>query len=135
LAGYSKRPLAEKLGIKAGIRMIILNPPPEYDETLGVLPEGVRTVRQLRGPLDFIHYFTSSRSELEKRITKFKQALDWNGAFWVSWPKVSSGVPTDLNENIVREIAVKNGLVDIKVCAVDEVWSGLKLVYRLKDRK
>ncbi|HEX7962023.1 MAG TPA: DUF3052 domain-containing protein, partial [Terriglobales bacterium] len=86
-------------------------------------------------PLDFIHYFTVSKTELQQRLPKFKQQLDYAGCVWISWPKKSSGVPTDLTENVVRDLALACGLVDVKVCAVDEIWSGLKLVYRLKDRK
>ncbi len=135
LAGYSKRSLVDKLGIKAGYKILIVNPPANYDEVLGPLPEKVRRLKQTNSPIDFIQFFTTQRSELEKRFDDFKKALALDGMLWISWPKGSSKMKTDLNENVVREIALKNGLVDIKVCAVDEVWSGLKLVYRLKDRK
>ena len=134
-AGYSKRSLVEKLGIRAGSRFAILGAPKDYARMLGRLPQGVRPAREIRGAFDLIHFFTKVRSELEAKFPALKQALDSDGALWISWPKGSSKVPTDVNENVVREIALANGLVDVKVCAVDEVWSGLKLVYRLKDRE
>jgi len=90
---------------------------------------------RLKGPLDFVHFFTTSKTELEQRLPILKQELDFAGGLWISWPKKSSGVPTDLTENVIRELAIACGLVDVKVCAIDDTWSGLKLVYRLKDRK
>jgi len=133
-AGYSKRSLVEKLGIKDGFAIAILGAPENYAVTLGELPSGVRQANKLRGPLDFIQFFSSKRSRLERNFPRLKGALSPGGMLWVSWPKASSGMPTDLTENVVREIGLANGLVDVKVCAVDEVWSGLKFVYRIKDR-
>ena len=133
-AGYSKRSLPEKLGLKPGSNYIVINEPPNYAEVLGELPSGLKLARSLRAPLDFIQFFTTERKHLEKNIGALKRALVSNGVLWVSWPKGASKVKTDVNENVVREIALKNGLVDIKVCAVDEVWSGLKLVIPLKNR-
>jgi len=138
MAGYSKRSLVQKLGIKEGFRIALVNPPDNYSATLGPLPKGVvvtgpRAMRRAAS-LDFIHLFSQERSDLEKRLSMLKQSMSPMAALWVSWPKGSSGVQTDLNENRVREIALKNGLVDVKVCAVDETWSGLKLVYRRRDR-
>jgi hypothetical protein len=133
-AGYSKKPLAEKLGIKEGTRIIIINPPRDYLSTLEI-PGKVALVNQLKGPLDFIQFFTRSRKELEAQFPDLKRELLKGGMLWISWPKGSSRVETDLSERVVREIGLKNGLVDIKVCAVDEVWSGLKFVYRREDRK
>ncbi len=133
-AGYSKRPLVEKLGIKPGARIAILNAPSGYRRTLGPLPAKVVAAPRLSGPHDFIHFFTTVERDLEAQFPALKNALAKDGALWVSWPKGSSGVATDVSENIVRDIALSNGLVDVKVCAVDEVWSGLKLIYRLKDR-
>jgi len=133
-AGYSKKPLAEKLGIKEGFKIIIINPPRDYFNTLEI-PQRVTLASQLKGPLEFIHFFTKSRQELETQFPSLKRALLRGGMLWISWPKGSSKVETDLNEGSVREIGLKNGLVDIKVCAVDEVWSGLKFVYRKEDRK
>ena len=132
-AGYSKKSLVEKLGIKDGFAVAILGAPENYAATLGKLPSGVQA-NKLKGPLDFIQFFSSRGSHLDEQFPKLKAALSANGMLWISWPKVSSGVPTDLTENAVREIGLRNGLVDVKVCAVDEVWSGLKFVYRIKDR-
>ncbi len=99
------------------------------------MPEKTTTIVELNGPVDYIHLFTKSKDELQTQFPILKAALAQNGLLWISWPKKASKVTTDLNENIVREIGLQNGLVDIKVCAVDEIWSGLKFVYRLKDRK
>jgi hypothetical protein len=135
MAGYSKRSLPEKLGIKSGSRIAILHPPANYSKSLGKLPENVEIKNQLNGSFQLIHFFSKKVKDLENRFAALKKSLDPNGALWVSWPKGASKLETDLNENIVRDIALRNGLVDVKVCAVDEDWSGLKLVYRLKDRK
>jgi len=132
-AGYSKRPLADKLGIKEGFRILVLNAPRDYTSMLK-LPQGVTLARELKGPFEFMHFFTKSRNDLETRFPCLKRELVKTGMLWISWPKGSSGVKTELNEGAVREVGLKNGLVDIKVCAVDEVWSGLKFVYRKSDR-
>lgn len=134
-AGYSKRSLVDKLGIKNGAKVAILNPPENYNTTLGPLPGSVAASKKLQGHLDFIHFFTKERRELAAKFPSLKGALEKNGMLWISWPKGASKVATDLDENVVREIGLSNGLVDIKVCAVDETWSGLKFVYRTKDRK
>ena len=133
-AGYSKKSLVEKLGIKDGFVIAILGAPKNYAATLGKLPSGVRRTKELQGPLDFLQFFSPKRSHLEEHFPKMKAALSPSGMLWVSWPKMSSGVPTDLTENVVREIGLQNRMVDVKVCAIDETWSGLKFVYRLKDR-
>jgi hypothetical protein len=134
-AGYSKRSLVEKLGIRPGFRIAFLSAPQDYPKILGPLPQNVEIKKQLVGPLDLVHAFCKKGQILGTEFSRWKQSLAPDGILWVSWPKQSSGVSTDLNENIVREIGLKNGLVDIKVCAVDETWSGLKFVYRVKDRK
>jgi len=134
MAGYSKRPLVDKLGIKPGHSLCILNAPEGYERTLGPLPPGVKRSAKLAPNMDFIHFFTKSKADLEKALPGMRASLVANGMIWVSWPKGASKVPTDLNENIVRELALKSRLVDVKVAAVDDVWSGLKLVNRLKDR-
>lgn len=134
MAGYSARSLVDKLGIKAGHKLCILNAPSGYDKTLGPLPPGATRLSKLSANLDFIHFFTKSKSDLEKALPGMRASLVANGMIWVSWPKGASKVATDLNENIVRELALKNKLVDVKVAAVDDVWSGLKLVIRVKDR-
>jgi len=134
-AGYSKKSLVEKLGIKEGFAISIIGAPEDYAATLGKLPSSVKQTKKLEGPLDFVQFFCSKRAQLEENFRRLKGALSTSGMLWVSWPKGSSGVPTDLTENVVREIGLKNGLVDVKVCAVDETWSGLKFVYRIKDRR
>ncbi|MEE9170945.1 MAG: DUF3052 domain-containing protein [bacterium] len=133
-AGYFKRTLVQKLGIKEGARAIFINAPENYDKILGPLPDKLSILNELNGPLDFIQFFTKSRAELEKELPKLKQQLVSNGMIWVSWPKKSSGVETDMTEDEVRRIAIPLQLVDIKVCAVDEIWSGLKLVIRVESR-
>ncbi len=134
-AGYSKTPLVKKLGIKLGFKIHFANPPDNLQSLLGELPEKTTTIVELNGPVDYIHFFTKSKDELQTQFPILKAALAQNGLLWISWPKKASKVTTDLNENIVRDIGLQNGLVDVKVCAVDEIWSGLKFVYRLKDRK
>jgi hypothetical protein len=134
VAGYSQRSLIEKLGIKAGTRIAIVNAPRGYRKTLGKLPPGVTVASAARGVLPFIHFFTPNRDELEIKLPSLLRALAPDGALWISWPKKASGVETDVTEDVIRTIALPTGLVDVKVAAVDDVWSGLKLVRRLKDR-
>jgi Protein of unknown function (DUF3052) len=133
-AGYSGTPLVRKLGIKAGARVALIGAPEAFDSVLGPLPEGAAVRRAARGPLDVIVAFFERRGRLEQRLPALRRALDPAGGLWVAWPKRSSGMATDLNENEVRELALAAGLVDNKVCAIDDVWSGLRLVYRLRDR-
>ena len=133
-AGYSKRSLVEKLGIKPNSRIAILDAPADFNTTLGPLPEGVVVRAKLENSLHFIHAFFLNSKKLEAKFPALKKALAESGALWISWPKKAAKIDTDLTENTVREIGLRHGLVDIKVCAVDEVWSGLKFVYRLKDR-
>jgi hypothetical protein len=134
VAGYSKKPLQEKLGLKSGFRVIFLNPPSTYLADLGELPPGLVITENLSGKFDFIHFFSKSQDELTTQFPLLKESLLPNGSLWISWPKLSAKVPSDVPENLVRDIGLNNGLVDVKVAAVDEVWSGLKFVYRLKDR-
>jgi hypothetical protein len=134
MAGYSGKSLVDKLGIKPGHSVLILEAPKGYGKTLGPLPKGVTIPKAPKPGTDFIHLFTTRRADLEKRFGTLQKALAPAGMLWVSWPKKAAGVPTDLTENVVREVALARGLVDVKVCAVDETWSGLKLVRRLKDR-
>ena len=134
-AGYSKRSLVEKLGIKPQSNIAILNAPAGFAETLGALPDGVALKSGLSKELQFIHAFYLDRRQLELQFPALKKALAESGALWISWPKKAAKIPTDLTENIVRETGLRHGLVDIKVCAVDAVWSGLKFVYRVKDRR
>ena len=133
-AGYSKRPLTQKLGIKPGHLITIIDAPDGYHTLLEPLPEGVIQHATLVADLDFAHYFTDNRQALVEMFPQLKAAIRANGMVWISWPKKASKVPTDLNENIVREIGLQNGLVDVKVAAIDQVWSGLKFVYRTRDR-
>jgi hypothetical protein len=133
MAGYSGTPLVKKLGIKPGFKIAFLNAPASYAEELD-LPAGVTMDSRSGKLLDFAQLFVKNEKELKKNFSKYAKRLNASGMLWVSWPKRSSGVPSDLSENVVREIGLAAGLVDVKVCAVDEVWSGLKFVYRLKDR-
>ena len=134
MAGYSETKLIDKLGIKPGHTVYIKNAPENYFRSLGDLPSGAQIKRKLTKDLDFIQIFTTERKKLEENFPIMKNHLSKKGLFWVSWPKGSSKVQTDLNENIIRDIGLKEGLVDVKVCAVDDVWSGLKFVFRVKDR-
>jgi len=132
-AGYSGTPLYKKLGIKPGHRVWFAGSPSGYEGELRNIGEFERVDRLIKG-LDFLHFFTASRKTLTSEIIKLRDAMNPNGMLWISWPKKTAGVPTDLDENVVREIGLKVGLVDVKVCAVDETWSALKFVFRLKDR-
>jgi hypothetical protein len=131
MAGYSGTPLTKKLGIKPGHRMLLLDPPAAFDLEL---PEDVTVQRRLGGPVDVAMVFVVHRRRLEQRIGRLGEAIAPDGALWVAWPKQASGVPTDVTENVVRDVALPRGLVDVKVAAVDDVWSGLKLVWRLSAR-
>jgi hypothetical protein len=134
MAGYSKRSLVDKLGIKSGASVLILEAPKGFAKTLGPLPKGVAVAKAPKPGLDFIHVFTRKRADLERRFGALHKALAPAGMLWISWPKKASGIPTDVTEDVVRNVALARGLVDVKVCAVDDTWSGLKLVWRLKDR-
>jgi hypothetical protein len=134
MAGYSGTPLVKKLGIKPDFDLAFVNAPKNFINQLD-LPPGVNVKSISRNhDVDFILLFVKSRTALNAAFLQCANKLKTNGMLWVSWPKQSSRVPTDLNENVVRDIGLNAGLVDVKVCAVDEVWSGLKFVYRLKDR-
>ena len=135
MAGYSPRTLSQKLGIKEGMRVALEHAPAGYDVTLGELPPGVEQTTVAAGRLDFVQAFFAERAALEREFPRLKKALVESGMLWISWPKRAAKAATDLDENVVREIGLAQGLVDVKVCAVDERWSGLKFVVRLKDRK
>ncbi|HMC29725.1 MAG TPA: DUF3052 domain-containing protein [Candidatus Angelobacter sp.] len=135
MAGYSGTPLVQKIGIKTGHRVVLRNHPANFVKALGKLPEGVQSSERLSGKANVIVYFTDKRAALEKEFSSLSSALVSDGMLWVGWPKKASGRATDLNENIVREIGLERGLVDVKVCAIDETWSGLKFVIRVKNRK
>jgi hypothetical protein len=134
MAGYSGKPLVQKLGIKSGSTIAVLGAPRGYARTLGRLPLDVKRRASAVGPLDFVQFFTSEKRALERRFATLARALAPAGMLWISWPKKASGVTTDLSEDAVRAIGLAHGLVDVKVAAVDDVWSGLKFVRRLKDR-
>jgi len=134
MAGYSGTPLVKKLGIKPGQRIALLSGPPGYRKILGPLPDRVNCAEQLGEKLDFIQLFATTQADLKRRFKETKGCLAANGSLWISWPKKTSGKATDLNENLIREIGLGLGLADLKVCSVHETWSGLKFVYRLKDR-
>lgn len=135
MSGYSGTPLAKKLGIKDGYSVYFKNPPSDYDALLQPLPTHLKVVSQLTPELDFIHFFTKQRSELERELERQLTMIKQDGMIWVSWPKKASKVATDITEDVVREVALPMGLVDVKVCAVDDIWSGLKLVIRKENRK
>jgi hypothetical protein len=126
--GYSGTPLIKKLGIKDGYRCLFVNQPENYFDLVGL------EIPTESPPFDFIHIFETDRSELAKAIEKYKTKIMKSGMIWISWPKKSSKVPTDITEQDIRDICLPMGLVDIKVCAVDETWSGLKLVWRKELR-
>jgi hypothetical protein len=135
MAGYSGTPLVQKLGIKPDGRLYLASPPANFDTTLGQLPAGVERVGGTASGVDVAVLFVTDRANLEKRFGKLAARLTAAGMLWIAWPKKASGVATDLTENLVRDIGLAAGLVDVKVCAIDDTWSGLKFVYRLKDRK
>jgi hypothetical protein len=135
MGAYSRTPAWKKLGIRKGMRVIHLHSPRNYAEVLGKLPQGTTFDTRLHKDAALIHYFAREQSSLSYDFPQLKKALCPDGALWISWPKTASKVPTDLNDNVVREIGLKNGLVDVKVAAIDEIWSGLKFVYRRTDRK
>ena len=135
MAGYSGTPLPKKLGIKEEARLALVGAPGDFVEsTLTPLPDRVELRTRARGPLDVIVFFTKSREELERRFGKLAAALDPAGALWIAWPKRSSGVATDLTEDVLREVGLPQGLVDNKVCAIDDTWSGLRFVIRKENR-
>jgi hypothetical protein len=134
MPGYSGTPLPRKLGIKDGFQVRLIGAPREVVAELKPSLDSCKLTRDAKAPLDFAMLFTKSAASLKKEFTPLAKSLAPAGMLWISWPKKSSGVPTDLNENLVREIGLAAGLVDVKVCAITEVWSGLKFVRRLKDR-
>ena len=134
-AGYSGKPLVAKLGIKPGCRMYVQDAPADYLQMLGPLPEGASVLPRPTGKLDFVHLFTREAAALAADLGKLRQRIAADGMIWVSWPKKAAKVPTDVTEDVVRVLALPLGLVDVKVCAVDETWSGLKLVIRVENRK
>lgn len=135
MSGYSGTPLAAKLGIKAGMTVRAANAPEGYRDLLAPLPGGARIATRAAGKADLVHHFSTRRSELGKALAGYRRSLPDDTAVWVSWPKKAAHVPTDITEDTIRELALPLGYVDVKVCAVSEVWSGLKLVVRKELRQ
>ena len=135
MTGYLGTPLAQKLGIKPGATVVAINAPPDYQKLLGQVASEVRFVTRTGANANFIHFFTKRRVELKKQLARLRPILADAGTLWVSWPKKSSGVTTDITEDVIRAVALPLGFVDTKVCAVDEIWSGLKLMVRRENRK
>jgi hypothetical protein len=134
MAGYSGTPLIRKLGIRPQEQVLAINAPKNYKKLLGDLPEGASVVDRITNA-NFIHLFVRRRANLAKELPRLRNKLADTGTLWVSWPKKSSGVPTDVTEDVIREVALPLGVVDTKVCAVDETWSGLKLMIRRTNRR
>jgi hypothetical protein len=128
-AGYSGTPLVKKLGFAPDMSVVLLHAPPNFSELLGEIPSGVKVSRRL-GPADVVLIFAQYAADLATRVLALKSAVAPDGMVWIVWPKRASKMPTDLTENVLREIVLPTGLVDVKVCAIDETWSGLKLVIR-----
>ncbi|HSV63122.1 MAG TPA: DUF3052 domain-containing protein [Chthoniobacterales bacterium] len=135
MAGYSKTPLAQKLGIKPGAKVAVLNGPIGYPKWLAPLPEKISFTDKAEAGAGFVHLFVSERATLEKELKRLRRLLDNTGVLWVSWPKKSSRVATDVTEDVIRDVCLPLGFVDVKVCAVDDTWSGLKLMIRRENRK
>lgn len=134
MPGYSGTPLVKKLGLKPGMTLLTLAAPTEYAAWLGELPQGARLVTRAPKTLAAVHLFTTSHSELKKQLSSLRKQLQADGFVWVSWPKKQSKVPTTVTEDVIRALALPLGFVDVKVCAVSDVWSGLKLVIRKSER-
>jgi hypothetical protein len=134
-AGYSGTPLAKKLGLKAPLKLLTINAPREYKSWLGELPEGVKLVNKAKPPIEAAHVFTDDAAFLDAMLSRLRNELEQDGFVWVSWHKKASKIPTDVTEDGIREVALPLGFVDVKVCAVSDVWSGLKLVIRRSERR
>jgi hypothetical protein len=128
MAGYSGKPITQKLGIKPGFCIFVSGAPSPYSKLVGDLPDGAKIIARLKAPLDMVHLFATKAADLKSKLETCREAIAPDGMIWVSWPKKSSGVVTDLSDIVVRDTALPLGLVDIKVCAIDETWSGLKFV-------
>jgi hypothetical protein len=134
MAGYSGTPLPKKLGIKEGHRVWLSSAPDGFEKTLGALPKDAKAMREARGEVDVVLLFTTKLTDLQKRFSKAREKIPKDGQLWIAWPKKSSGVATDLTEDVIRAHGLAEKLVDNKVCAIDETWSGLRFMWRLKDR-
>ena len=134
MAGVSGKPLSQKLGLKPGFRIFVDGAPADYRKIVGEWPEGARIVARAAAPLDVAHVFAAEAKGLAAKLTRYRDAIAPDGMIWVSWPKKASGVTNDLSDVVVRDLALPLGLVDIKVCAIDETWSGLKFVIQKRQR-
>ncbi len=135
MAGYSGTPLPQKLGIKPDTIVVAIDAPENYRKLLGQIPSGVNFATRPVGKTKFVHLFAKERQVLQAHLQTLRRKIADDAAVWVSWPKKSSGVPTDISEDVIRAVALPLGFVDIKVCAIDEIWSGLKLMIRRENRK
>jgi hypothetical protein len=133
-SGYSGTPLPQKLGFKPGMRAVFTDAPAGFTGVLGELPDGVVLKQSLRGRADLVVCFVTRRARLRQRVAVLRTAIAPDGMAWIAWPKRASGVATDITEDVIRDVALPTGLVDVKVCAIDETWSGLKLVIRKELR-
>jgi hypothetical protein len=134
MAGYSGKPITQKLGIKPGFCIFVGGAPSPYSKIVGDLPDGAKIIARLKAPLDMVHLFATRAAGLKDKLENYREAISPDGMIWVSWPKKSSGVATDLSDIVVRNAALPLGLLDIKVCAIDETWSGLKFVIPKEQR-
>jgi len=135
MAGYSGTPLVKKLGIKPETKCVVVGEPREYFDWITPIPEATKFLKKIPSTeVDFVHIFVKDFKTFTKLYKDTRKVLKKDGMMWVSWPKKSSGLTTDLDENVIRDYGLKNGLVDVKVCAVDDTWSGLKFMFRLADR-
>jgi len=135
MAGYSHTPLSQKLGVKPGTTVITINPPDNYVRLLTPLPERVKVSSRLTQDCLFVHLFSQKRAELERYLSRLRSKISDLGVVWISWPKKAAKIETDVTEDVIRVVALPLGFVDTKVCAVDETWSGLKLMVRRENRK
>jgi hypothetical protein len=135
MAGYSGKPLSQKLGLKPGFCIFVDGAPSDYRGIVGELPDGAKIVKQPKAPLDMVHLFATQASGLAAKLSRYRDVIAPDGMIWVSWPKKASRVATDLSDVVVRDTALPLGLVDIKVCAIDETWSGLKFVIPAAKRR
>jgi hypothetical protein len=135
MAGYSRTPLAQKLGIKPGSSVVVMNEPPGYRNLLGDAAKTVSFSKRAANGAQFVHFFTKRRDELHEELRELRGQIAHHAAVWISWPKKSAGIATDVTEDVIRAVALPMDFVDVKVCAVDEVWSGLKLMIRKECRR
>jgi hypothetical protein len=134
-AGYSGTPLYKKLGIEEGASVAVIGAPASYAQLIAPLPMGAKIVKKVPKEASFVHVFATERDDLSGHLSQLRKSIAQNGAVWVSWPKKSAKVETDITEDVIREVALPMGFVDVKVCAVDETWSGLKLMIRRDQRR